>query len=174
MLGRFIAFALAILAGIVTSQGPEFAQQYRQRLGGAVDELARVIDHFNSDAAANGVDQAGALAVMARNGEPLVRQQAVSMAETILRYHRLTDQQQAFETTPPFQRILVFMREYDSPLVNSTLKTFEPAVPATAEGIVFAAGGFAIVYFLLRFLGLVFRPRRHRHRHHHGHPLETA
>lgn len=172
MLGRFTAFALAIVAGIVASQGPEFAQQYRQRLGGAVDELTRVIEHFNSDAAANGVDQAGALSVMARNNEPLVRQQAVSMAETILRYHRLTEQQQAFETTPPFQRIVVFMREYDGPLVDSTLNSFEPAVPATAEGIVFGAAGFAVVYFVLRFLGLIFR-RRRRHRHHHGHAVEN-
>jgi hypothetical protein len=169
MVGRFIAFVLAVLAGIVTSQGPEFAQQYRQRLGGAVDELTRVIDNFNHDAAASGVDQAGALGLMARNSEPLVRQQAVSMAETILRYQRLSDQQQAFQNTPPFHRIVVFMQEFDRPLVESTLKSFEPAVPATAEGIIFAAGGFIVIYFLLRFLGFVFRPRRHRH-----HPRHAA
>jgi hypothetical protein len=172
MLGRFIAFVLAVVAGIVTSQAPEFAQQYRQRLGGAVDELAQVIEHFDSDAAASGVDQAGALAIMARNNEPLVRQQAVSMAETILRYHRLSEQQQAFASAPPFQRVLVVMQEFDRPLAQSTLQSYEPAVPTTPEGIVFAAAGFAVVYFLLRILGFLFRPRRHRHRHHHGRPAE--
>jgi hypothetical protein len=51
MVLRRVVFFLALLIGIAASQVPEFAQQYRQRLGGAIDELARVIGEFDSDAA---------------------------------------------------------------------------------------------------------------------------
>jgi hypothetical protein len=167
MFWRFIAFVLAVVAGVAASQAPEFAQQYRQRLGGAVDELTRVIQNFNADAETSGANQAAALALMAKNTEPLVRQQAVSMAQTIIRYQRLTDQQAAFANSPPFARLAVFMREFDQPLVQSTLQSYEPAVPTTVEGIAFAGGAFVIVYALLRFLTLFFGPFRHRRRHHH-------
>ena len=173
MFWRSIAFVLAVVAGVGASQAPEFAQQYRQRLGGAVDELARVIQNFTADAQASGVDQTAALALMAKNTEPLVRQQAVSMAQTIIRYQHLTDQQAAFANSPPFARLSVFMREFDRPLVESTLRTYEPAVPTTMEWIVFAAGAFFIVYALMRFLTLFFGPFRHR-RHHHRHAVENA
>ena len=166
MFMRAIALLIALAAGLAASQVPEFAQQYRQRLGGAVDELARVIDAFNSDAVASGTNQAGGLAIMARNDEPLVRAQAVSMAQTIIRYARLRDQQAALASDLPFVRLMAFVRNFDRSLVESTLRTYEPAVPATAEGVVFAVVGFLGVYLILGFLGFLFRPRRRRHRHH--------
>ncbi|MFL4990854.1 MAG: DUF2937 family protein, partial [Microvirga sp.] len=43
---RIVAFGMGLLGGVVASQGPEFGQQYRQRLGGAVDELRQVISRF--------------------------------------------------------------------------------------------------------------------------------
>jgi hypothetical protein len=171
MITRFIAFVLAVAAGIIASQAPEFAQQYRQRLGGAIDELARVIDNFDQDAAASGNTQPAGLALMARNSEPLVRDQAVSLAHTIIRHERLSEQQAAFENNPPFARLVVFFRDFDRPLVESTLRSFEPAVPATAEGVVFAGIGFLAIYVLLRGLGFLFRPRR---RHHHRHAAGSA
>ena len=50
-IGRIVVVAIAVSGGVLTSQSPEFAQQYRQRLGGAVDELARVVSNFERDAA---------------------------------------------------------------------------------------------------------------------------
>jgi hypothetical protein len=108
---------------------------------------------------------------MVRNSEPLVRDQAVSMAHTIIRHERLSEQQAAFENNPPFARLVVFFRDFDRPLVESTLRSFEPAVPATAEGVVFAGIGFLAIYVLLRGLGFLFRPRR---RHHHRHAAGSA
>jgi len=43
MIFNRIAFALALFAAVLGSQFPEFAQQYRQRLGGALDELDRIV-----------------------------------------------------------------------------------------------------------------------------------
>lgn len=160
MIFRALAFALAVAGGILVSQVPELAQQYRQRLGGAIDELHRIITNFDADSAKSGYDRADALAVMARNDEQLVRDQALRMAETIVRYSRLVAQQQAFAEGGPFVRLAAFAEDYDPLLVESTIRDFEPAVPATIEGVLFGVAGFAFIYTLLRALGLMFRRRR--------------
>jgi hypothetical protein len=174
MILRTIALVLAIAGGIAASQVPEFAQQYRQRLGGAVDELARVLDGFDQDAAATGTDRAGGLAIMAKNSEPLVRAQAVSMAKTIIRYDRLLKQQAAFQNSVPFARLSAFFQDFDRPLVEATLRDYEPAVPATSEGFVFGVIGFFAIYGVLGILGVIFHPRRRRHHRHHHAPEQAA
>ena len=48
MMTRRLALAIALIAGLIGSQAPEFAQQYRQRLGGALDELKHALAEFES------------------------------------------------------------------------------------------------------------------------------
>ena len=163
---RIVALLLALVAAAAASQAPEFAQQYRQRLGGAIDELHRIIQNFDEDSARSGYTQSQALTVMADNNEQLVRDQARRMAESIVRYTRLKDQQQAFANAGPFMRVAVFIQGYDPGVAAATAGSFEPAVPTTPEGFGFAAIGFAVVYLLLRLIGLLFRRRRGHHRHH--------
>jgi hypothetical protein len=161
MLFRAFAFVIAVVAAMTLSQVPEFAQQYRQRLGGAVDELASIITHFDEDAARSGYDRGKALAVMARNDEPLVRDQAQRMAETVARHDRLVAQAQAFAERGPFGRLVAFFAEFDPPLVQSTLHDYEPAVPTTVEGVAFTGGGFVFIYLLLHGFRLGYRGMKH-------------
>lgn len=170
MFFRAVIFVFALIAGVVSSQVPEFAQQYRQRLGGAIDELAQIITHFDEDAIRSGYDRAGALALMARNDERLVRDQAGRLRESIERYGRLVEQQQAFTKSGSFGRLVAFFADFDRPLVENAMHDFEPAVPTTVEGIVFTGGGFIVIYLLLHGLRFVVRrPRRFRRGHHHPH-----
>jgi DUF2937 family protein len=171
MLFRAVVFVCALIAALTASQLPEFAQQYRQRLGGAIDELARILTHFDEDAARSGYDRAGALRVMSEDAEQLVRDQAARKQEEIKRYGRLVDQQQAFTKSGPFGRLVAFFADFDEPLVENTMRDYEPAVPTTLEGIVFACSGFVFGYLLLHgarwsFRGLRRRRRRARHYRH--------
>jgi Protein of unknown function (DUF2937) len=50
MLLRRLALAVGVVCGLIATQAPEFAQQYRQRLAGAVDELSRVVKTFDAEA----------------------------------------------------------------------------------------------------------------------------
>ena len=50
MFANKLALAIALFAALIGSQGPEFAQQYRQRLGGAVAELDRIVADFDAEA----------------------------------------------------------------------------------------------------------------------------
>jgi hypothetical protein len=157
MIGRTIAVAVAAGVGVAASQLPEFGQQYRQRLGGAVDELRRVAQSFDDDAAENDLDRSAALAEMARNPNALVQDRAASMSETMARLNDLEAQQQAFRLAGPFGRLYTLSTHFDPPLVAATWGDFEPAVPVTSEGFVAAGGGFLATLLLLLGLGRLVR-----------------
>ena len=159
MIGRTIAVAVAAVVGVATSQLPEFGQQYRQRLGGAIDELRRVAASFDQDAADNDLDRPAALAEMSRNPSGLVQDRAASMMVTMERLDDLEAQQQAFRDAGAFGRLYTLSTHFDPPLVAATWEDYEPAVPATAEGLVSAGGGFLATLLLFLGLGSLFRRR---------------
>ncbi|MEO8668155.1 MAG: DUF2937 family protein [Bauldia sp.] len=160
MIARTLALIVALGLGFVLSQGPEFAQQYRQRLGGAVDELRRIILQFDEDSLHSGYDRAGAIALMASNSEQLVRDQSGRIVVTVARYGRLREQQAAFESDGAFVRLASFIQNFDPPLVERTFAAYEPAVPVTVEGLLLAGGGFFAGYFFV--LGMAWPLRRGR------------
>jgi hypothetical protein len=158
MIGRSLTMAAALFAGFLASQAPEFAQQYRQRLGGAVDELARVVDGFDRDAATAGLDRQKALGVMNSANQELVRLRGASMQEAIERYDRLSRQLRDFEASGSLGKIASVVETPDTPLVQSTFASFVPAVPTTPAGLVTAAGAFFLIYLLLGVIRLIARP----------------
>ena len=101
-LGQTMIFAAALAGGISLSQVPEFAQQYRQRIGGAIEELQQVVADFDRDASANGMTRSEALAAHA-GAQPLFRDRGRSMATTIARLDLLSRQQDEFETASPWR-----------------------------------------------------------------------
>lgn len=142
-IARTMAVAVGLLGGVAASQGPEFAQQYRQRLGGAIDELRRVTQRFDADAGANGQSRETAVDRLRTNPDNLVSRQGHAMRANIERLDRLERHRQAFVEAGPFQRLVVTARDADIDLMRAAYRDFEPAVPATQEGVVAAGAGFA-------------------------------
>ena len=52
---RVVSVVVGLMGGAGLAQFPEYAQQYTQRLGGALDELSRVVADFDRSAAATGL-----------------------------------------------------------------------------------------------------------------------
>lgn len=152
MILRRLVFALSLLLGAFTSQLPEFAQQYRQRLGGAIDELRAVVARFDEDASAERLGRDEALARLQGNADPLASKRAVAMRETIAREERLSRQQQAFSDAGPMQRIGLMMTDYDPAIARRAWAQFEPAIPVTSEGLVSGLVGFLLGGGLLRLI----------------------
>ncbi|WP_075997259.1 DUF2937 family protein [Salaquimonas pukyongi] len=150
---RILTITGALAGGAVTSQAPEFAQQYRQRIGGALQELQAVVADFDKDAAASQMTREGALTRYSRSSDKFVRDRGASMDKVLLRYDRLEQQRQALETAIPLMKPLHVIQYADPALVEGTWEDFRPAVPLTAEGGAYAAGG-AVSGWLL--IGLVF------------------
>ena len=104
MYARRFALAVAVLAELIGSQAPEFAQQYRQRLGGALEELNRMIAEFDAEVRAENLTPAEGLSRLEANADPLARERGEDMAEAIDRAKRLGEQLQALtvrRSSPP-------------------------------------------------------------------------
>ena len=148
-------FAAALAGGIGLSQAPEFAQQYRQRIGGAIEELQHVVAEFDSDATKNGLTRTQALAEHATAVAPLFRDRGRSMQVTIDRLDRLSRQNQEFANAAPFAQPLMLL-DADETLLAGVWRDYEPAVPVTPAGLGWGAAGFfflaAIAWTLFRIL----------------------
>ena len=59
---RSLGLVGGLALGVALSQFPEYAQQYTQRLGGAVDELRVITSDFDRAAAQSGLTREQALA----------------------------------------------------------------------------------------------------------------
>src|SRR5437762_10501929 len=105
LLLRTIAIGLGIFGALVASQLPEFTQQYRQRLGGAIDELDRVVARFDADAAVNTLTRNDALARLAQSSDDLVRRRAADLSDNIERLEALKAQRQAMSEAGPVRRV---------------------------------------------------------------------
>ena len=148
---RIVAIGLGLLGGVVASQGPEFSQQYRQRLGGTIDELHRVIARFDQDAQAQGETRESAIARLRGNTDALASSQGTAMQGNVDRVDRLEAQRQAMIQAGPFRRIALLVRDGDLDVMEAAYRDFEPALPVTEEGILSAVAGFVIAWggFLL-------------------------
>jgi hypothetical protein len=158
---------LAALSGAVAgSQAPEFAQQYRQRIGGAIDELQRVIDEFDRDAARSTLTREQALETHERAPVQLFRHRGQTMRDTIARYEGLVDHAARLQHAPAAARpLVVALRAPDRQLLAGAWRDYEPALPLTAHGFLWAGAGFLLGAVLARLLTLPFRrwPKRPAH-----------
>lgn len=134
-------FAIAVAGGLAFSQAPEFAQQYRQRIGGALEELGRTVAEFDADSAKSGLTRAEALERHASAAERLFRDRGDSMARTVARLQTLESHERMMEDAPAMARPLVLLAA-DETLLAGVWRSFEPAVPVTPHGLAWAALGF--------------------------------
>src|SRR5262249_30050303 len=135
---------IAIVPAFFFAQVPEYMQQYYQRIGGVVDELGRIVQHFDEDSLRSGYDRASALGVMANSPERLIRDQVARMNENIARLNRLREQQRTMREGSAFERFATFLTNYDSPLARRTWDAYQFAIPLSGDGIVFALVGYVV------------------------------
>ena len=158
---RILALAGGIAGAVALSQFPEFSQQYVQRLSGAADELRAVTFAFDTAARVGGFTREEALGEL--RGTGFGDQFSDDMRTRIYRYERLNADYQALASAQPLQRLARVWRIRDPELVQRTWDDFQPAVPVTSEGLIFAGIGYAGGWLLVTLvLGLLFGRRRLR------------
>ncbi len=151
------------LAGVALfSQSPEIAQQYRQRLGGALEEMRTVVEEFDKDAASSNLTRYEALRTMQRSSDQLVQDRGESMAEVVDRFFALEQQKSQMENAHPFTRPLFVLQYPDQKLLEGVWEDFEPAVPLTSAGALYGGLGAILFGFLARMGIAPFRGRRQR------------
>jgi Protein of unknown function (DUF2937) len=144
MLARRLALAIAVLAGLIGSQAPEFAQQYRQRLGGALQELNRIVSEFDAEVQRQNLSRAEALKRLGDNSDALARERGEDMDKAIERAERLNEQIEAMNSAGPLMRLYVVATGFDPEIARSTLDAYEPAEPLSLAAL--TAGGLAALW----------------------------
>ena len=104
---------LGLIGGALGSQLPEFSQQYRQRLGGALGEIERIVTEFDRDATGSGLSRDQALAQYATANNEFLNAQGKSVTSTLARRDKLQKQSEAIEQAPPLMRPFEVMRSPD-------------------------------------------------------------
>lgn len=143
MIGRIFTGLLALAGAGAMSQAPEFTQQYRQALGGAVAELQVVAEDFDQASERAGLNRDQALGQYRDTDNSFLGERGEQIEGTLNRYERLKGQADAIETAGPFERIWLVIQEPDMRVVEGARERFEPAVPLTiAGGVMALLGGF--------------------------------
>jgi hypothetical protein len=161
IIGR-IALFVGLLFGTAATQLPEFEQQYRQRLGGAIDELTAIVQKFDSDSAEQGLSEAAGIARLQENPDIFIRGRGNQMQDIVSRLQRLQRTAESFENSGQFGRLVLLAENFDLRVARRAYEGFEPAVPVTAEGFVTGLIGFLVGGGLTRFLLSPFGRRRAR------------
>lgn len=148
---RIIALVAGVCGACVTSQAPEFSQQYQQRLAGQVDALTSVVMDFDASALAAGLGREQALAEM--TGTTFLASRQSDMRRTFARHAVLADNLAALRAATPIQRLAMPQRFADAQTLTATWGDFAPAVPLSIAGAV--AGGFGFIAGWLAGLSLM-------------------
>lgn len=163
---RTLSIVGGLALGIVLSQFPEYAQQYTQRLGGAVDELRVITEDFERAATASGLTRQTALERYTATGDTFISGRGTSMAQTFARYETLQLTLAEIRGATGWQRFANLPAYLDTDIGARALEDYQPAVPVTMEGFAWAGAGFllgyAVISGLFRFVALPFRRRRPR------------
>jgi len=144
MIGRLVALVIAGSSAVVTSQFPEFVQQYSQRLGGAVDELTSFVTQFDADAASSGLSRKQAVEEYRNSENGFLGLRGVSVVGTIDRYERLSSLKKSLDEAGPVARLGTFFKDLESDIAQTTWGDYQPAVPVTMEGAIHAGAGFGL------------------------------
>ncbi|GGD03634.1 DUF2937 family protein [Aureimonas glaciei] len=143
MTGLLLRVVAALFLGGMVSQASELTQQYLQRLGGAVDALAAVVQRFDASAAAAGLSRESAVARLRQAPDTFVARQGADAEATITQYADLRERYDTLTRNPPILRPFLALGSPDGALLKRTLGDFRPALPITGDGLFLTVLGFA-------------------------------
>ncbi|MEL6598143.1 MAG: DUF2937 family protein [Pseudomonadota bacterium] len=164
MFARPFLLAAGVAGALAAAQFPGFSQQYVQRLGGAVDALSAEAQAFDASASDAGLTREEALDRYALSDDPFLVARGEDMAGLLTRFENLRDSLAALQFAGPVERLMQVHRLSDIEVAANTWNSYEPTVPMTFTGLIFAASGFGAGYggatILMGLIGLPFRRRQ--------------
>ena len=162
-MGRFLAFVLGVAGALIASQGPGFTLQYMQNLEGRVSELTSIVETQEAEIRDHGYTRETAMAEC-REATDLLDAFCSNYRMAVERLEYLTAHLDELNGASDYVRPLILARTYDRDIVMSVREQFEPAVPTTLHGAVYAGGGFIVAWglplMLFSILGGMFGGRR--------------
>lgn len=147
---------LCVAGAVLFSQAPEFMQQYLQRLGGHLAEAQRRLADYERVAVETSQSLDQLIATSKASSEAALAKLGTVMETAGARVAELTAAESAIREASPFTRPVEFLQHMDSAIVRDTWTIYQPAVPTTLEGVLYA--GVGLVLLLALYHGLIRQP----------------
>jgi len=157
-MSRILNIAGGTVLAVGASQFPEFSQQYVQRLGGAVDELSKVVSAFDDAAAASNLSREEALGEL--SGTEFLDQRQADIRYTMGRFERLKADYENLRDATAMERLRYINGLTDRELIQNTWTDFRPAVPVTPDSAAFTGSGFLAGFLAIFGLSKLRRRRK--------------
>ncbi len=146
MIKRILVLCVGLVCGAGASQGPEFTQQYLQRLGGWVDSYQDMVARLDSRAKQFDMTRDQYIAALQASADPKVKKEAANIASWPVYLKKYTEMQQMLQNGPSWKQPFTLMQNYNdpafSPIIQATLAEYKPGAPITGEGAAFGGAGF--------------------------------
>jgi len=157
LIRRALIIAVGLVVGAGATQGPEFIQQYTQRLGGWRDAYARMLGDLDKRAAEAGLGRDAYVAALRRSEDRNAVREGDYLALLPGYLATLQTAYKELDTAPPWSRAAVFVKHFNYDLTKEVLLVYKPAVPTTVEGAAYGGVGFLIGWLAVSLAGLPYR-----------------
>jgi hypothetical protein len=150
-----------IIFAILFIQFPQFIVQYKQRLGGHVDELAIIIQQYKEVASLNGRSLQEYINLFLDSGISEFVNTGEMMNLNLQRLDYLSSALNDLMSSTGFAQFFTFIRTMDYPIFQTTLTNFTPGFAFNFETLIYvfvgAITGFVIFSAIKKFIYLIFR-----------------
>jgi hypothetical protein len=152
-----LVILMGLACGAVAAQGPEFIQQYTQRLGGWRDAYALQLSELDQRARKFGLSREDYIVALQYSDDPKARNEGNYLAKLPGYYETLNTAHEKLTAAPPWSRAFVFVEHYNGALAEQVWAQYKPAVPTNAEGAIYGGAGFVFGSLGIFLVGLPFR-----------------
>jgi hypothetical protein len=149
-LDRWVDRIVCVLGAVAVAQGPSFMLQYLQRLGGHLDEARRQLGLLVAAAEKSGRPWQEWVQSARSQPDATVSDLARVLEESHARAESLERAHHTLRDAGLWERPFLFVRHLDVEIFSGTWGDYQPTVPTTAEGAVYALAGMTLALVLYR------------------------
>jgi len=143
---------ISLVSAVIFAQVPQFIAQYIQRLGGHIDELARMARMYEKAASGSGKTVEAYIQFHLNSTVPEFVKTGEIMRLNIERYIELKSVLDRLISSNVYNKFFIFLRGIDFEVAGSTMDSFTPGVPVNIEGLIYAVTGLFIGFLLYSLL----------------------
>lgn len=158
-MSKWFYIIAGILVAVMLSQFPEFYQQYRQRLGGTMDELTRQVQALDDRAAATDMTRYNYVRHLKSSKDQAAKQEGEHLTNLLTRHFSVSEAIKELDSGDMKMMFVLAVYHLDKDTAMATAEDYKPAIPLTLESAVYSLIGFIVGYLTMAFL-FVFLPRR--------------
>lgn len=151
-LRRILDRVFVVLGAFLFCQFPLFIHHYEQQLIGHVEELRFQVDLMHETALRSGKNVNQYVQKFIDHEDQDFSDQGKSMKRMLARFDKLSTALMKLQNASLLSRPVLFLVYVQWDIFKSTVKTFEPGIPFTTEGVYYAllgmVTGFAFFYVL--------------------------